>query len=179
MGLGMTAACRRPLCESMALVCLALLIVAPLGAAEGPPPCEPPAGYVPPPVEVRIVGLLPDQLVRVGTTHQLEAEALNEDGVEWGDSFDWYVDGVHSASGPIFTWTVDSHKGEARVTLVVSSGDDAVWVHRDVTVGTASEGPPEWLGPLVRALPLVAVILWLALVQRQMARRRAPPGGSR
>lgn len=176
MGLGMTVACGRPVCVSMALICLALLLVALLGAAEGPPPCEPPAGYVPPPVEVRIVGLLPDQLVGVGTTHQLEAEAFDEDGVEWGERFDWYVDGLHSAIGPSFTWTVDGPKGDRRVTLVVSSGDDAVWVHSDVAVDAPSEGPPEWLGPAARALPLVAVVLWLVLVHRQMARRRMPPG---
>ena len=163
---------------SLALVCLVLLMTAPAGAAEGPPPCEPPAGYVPPPVDVRIVGLLPEQRVAVGTTHDLRAEALDGDGADWGERFDWYVDGERAATGNEFRWTVTGPPGDVRVTLVVSSGDDAVWVHREVSVGTPTAGPPSWLAPAVKALPLVAVALWLALVHRQLARRRAPPDGS-
>jgi hypothetical protein len=175
----MTVAGRRPIRVSMALACLVLLLIAvPLGGAgAGPPPCEPPAGYVPPEVDVRIVGLIPGQVVGMGTTHELRAEALDEGGAEWGERFDWYVDGEHVAMGPGFSWTTTGPQGDQRVTLVVSSGDAAAWAHVDVSVGSASAEPPSWLGPALRMVPLVAVMFWLALVYRQMARRRA--GGPR
>jgi hypothetical protein len=166
----------------MALMCLVILLLAlPLGGtAEGPPPFEPPAGYVPAEVDVRIVGLMPDQRVGLGTTHHLRAEAMDDGGAEWGERFDWYVDGEHVAMGPEFSWTVTGPSGDQRVTLVVSTGDAAAWAHVDVAAGSAPTEPPSWLGPAVKAVPLVAVAFWLALVYRHMARRRArgPPGGS-
>lgn len=176
----MTVAGMKSLGASIALTGLALLVLAGYVAAldGGPPPCEPPAGYVPPQVDVRIVGLMQDQLVQVGSTHNLRAEALDGAGEPWGDRHDWYVDGEHAAEGPEFPWTVEGPAGGRRVTLVVSSGDDAVWDHVDVDAGRAVEGPPVWLGPAMRALPPVSVAIWLLLVRRQMTRRRVPPGGS-
>jgi len=163
----------------MALAWLVLLVLAAAfsAAAEGPPPCEPPAGYLPPEVEVRIVGLMPGQLVGLGTTHDLRAEALDADGVPWGDRFDWFVDGEHVATGSEFFWTVTGPRGGQRVTLVVSSGDASAWVHADVSAGSASTEPPTWLGPAVKAVPLVAMLFWLALVYRQMASRRGDSSG--
>ncbi|UCC92824.1 MAG: hypothetical protein JSW25_09205 [Thermoplasmata archaeon] len=176
----MTAERRTPVYLSMALMGLVLLalLVPPGGAEGGPPPYEPPAGYVPPEVDVRIVGLIPGQQVGVGTTHHLRAEALDEAGSEWGERFDWFVDGEHAAMGPEFSWTVTGPRGGQRVTLVVSSGDAAAWAHVDVTAGVAPQEPPSWLGTAVRAVPLVAVVFWLALVYRQLALRKGsgPPG---
>ena len=178
----MTVACTRPLRVSMALACLSLLVLTASfsGVGEGPPPCEPPAGYIPPEVDVRVMGLMPDQLVGLGTTHDLRAEALDEDGAQWGERFDWYVSGEHVAMGREFAWTVTGPRGDQRVTLVVTSGDASTWSHVDVMVGSVSADPPSWLGPTVKAVPLAAIGLWLALVYRQMARRRGgtPPDGS-
>ena len=166
----------------MVLACLSLLVLAASfgGVGEGPPPCEPLAGYIPPEVDVRIVGLIPDQLVGLGTTHGLRAEALDEGGAPWGERFDWYVNGEHVALGREFAWTVTGLRGDQRVTLVVTSGDVSTWSHVDVMAGSASMDPPSWLGPTVKAVPLAAIVLWLALVYRQMAQRRggAPPDGS-
>jgi hypothetical protein len=174
-----------PLRASIAVACLATLMLAtPMllatvaGQAEGPPPYEPPAGYVPPDVDVRIVGLMQHQLVRVGSTHELRAEALDTTGNQWGDRFDWYVDGDHAAEGTDFSWKVTGPSGARRVTLVVSEGDDAAWGHVDVDAGVATEGPPSWLGPTMRALPFASVAVWFLLVRRRMARRRVPPDGS-
>ena len=114
-------------------------------------------------------------MVGVGTTHDLRAEALDGSGDPWGERFDWYVDGQHVATGPGFRWTVAGPPGNVRVTLVASSGDDVSWVHLEVISGEPASGPPSWLGPAVRALPPVAMALWLALVHRQMVRGRAPP----
>ncbi len=164
----------------MALACLVglMLALSVTTQAEGPPPCEPPAGYVPPEVDLRIVGLMQDQRVQVGSTHDLRAEARDVEGAPWGDRFDWYVDGEHAAEGPEFQWTVAGPPGDRRVTLVVSSHDEAVWGHVDVSAGEVLADPPPWLGPVIKALPLAALLIWLLLIQRQMARRRAPPGGS-
>ena len=178
----MTVTCTRPLRVSMAIACLSLLVLTASfgGVGEGPPPCEPPAGYIPPEVDVRIVGLMPDQLVGLGTTHDLRAEALDEDGAQWGERFDWYVSGEHEAMGREFAWTVTGPRSDQRVTLVVTSGDVSTWSHVDVMAGSVSTDPPSWLGPTVKMVPLAAIGLWLALVYRQMARRRggAPPDGS-
>ncbi len=178
----MTVACTRLLKMSMAIACLSLLVLAASfgGVGEGPPPCEPPAGFIPPEVDVRIVALMPDQLVGLGTTHDLRAEALGEDGAQWGERFDWYVSGEHEAMGREFAWTVTGPRGDQRVTLVVTSGDVSTWSHVDVMAGSVSTDPPSWLGPTVKMVPLAAIGLWVALVYRQMARRRggAPPDGS-
>lgn len=159
---------------STVAACLFLLamVVPPPGSAEGPPPCQPPAGYVPPEVDLRIVGLMSDQRVAVGSTHDLSVEARDADGVPWGERFDWYVSGEHVATGPEFAWTVTGPRGDQRVTLVASSGDVSAWVHTDVAVGSASAEPPSWLGPVMRVVPLAAVAFWLVLVHRQMSNRR-------
>jgi hypothetical protein len=166
----------------MALTCLSLLALAVTFAvgADGPPPYEPPAGYLPPEVDVRIVGLMPGQLVALGSTHDLRVEALDEAGAEWGDRYDWYIDSVHVAMGPEFSWTVSGPKGDQRVTLVVSSGDASAWAHVDVIVDREGSEPPAWLSPTIRVVPLVAIAFWLTLVYRQVTRRQArgPPDGS-
>ena len=164
---------------SLGLVCLCLLVLAvPIGGvAEGPPSYEPPAGYVPPEVDVRILGLMEHQRVELGSTHILRAEALDVDGVEWGDRFDWFVDGEHAAVGQEFEWTVTGPRGDQRVTMVASSGDASAWVHVDVTAGSAVTEPPSWLGPVVKAVPLVAMMFWLTLVYRQMVRRQGDGSG--
>lgn len=156
------------------MVCVSFLVLVSISGvvADGPPPCEPPAGYVPPEVDVRVVGLMTDQRVALGSTHVLRAEALDADGVEWGDRFDWFVDGEHAAVGPEFSWTVTGPRGDKRVTLVASSGDASTWVNVDVTVGSVTTEPPAWLGPAVRMVPLIAMVFWLALIYRQMAIRR-------
>ncbi len=155
-----------------ACLCLLAVLALPPGSAEGPPPCQPPAGYVPPDVDLRIVGLMADQRVAVGSTHDLTVEARDADDLPWGERFDWYVNGEHVATGPEFAWTVTGPRGDQRVTLVASSGDDSAWVHTDVAVGSVSAEPPSWLGPVLRVVPLVAVAFWLALVHRQMSNRR-------
>lgn len=164
----------------VALACVAVIVaVASMTVmAEGPPPCEPPAGYVPPEVDARIVGLMQGQRVALGSTHGLRAEALDMDRAEWGERFDWYVDGGHVAEGKEFEWRVGGPSGDMRVTLVVSSGDDAVWCHVDVSAGAPEAGPPSWLGPVLKVVPMLALVAWLLLLRRQMSRRREPPGGS-
>jgi hypothetical protein len=160
------------------LATVALTMLASLASSTGPPPCEPPAGYVPPEVDLRVVGLLEDQRVAVGTTHRLEVEALDADGEDWGERFDWYVDGEHQWTGPSFDWDVSGPSGDRRVTLVASMDEDAVWTHLDVSVGTAMSDPPSWLGPLVRAVPYLALAVWFIILERRIARRRGPKGGS-
>ena len=177
-GLGMTAARYGKVVTWAVLAALALTLLAPLAASEGPPPCEPPAGYVPPEVDLRVVGLLEGQRVAVGTTHSLTAEALDVDGEDWGERFDWYVDGEHRWTGPSFDWAVSGPSGERRVTLVASADDEAAWTHVDVSVGTAMSDPPAWLGPMVRAMPYVALAIWFIMLERRIARRRGPKGGS-
>jgi hypothetical protein len=177
----MTVACRRFMSVSMALACLFLLVLAlfPGGVAEAPPPCEPPAGYIPPEVDVRIVGLMMDQLVGLGTTHELQAEALDEDGSRWGERYDWYVDGVHVAKGDRFSWTVTTPEGDQRVTLVVTDAEGvSAWVHVDVRVDSVTTEPPSWLGPVMRTVPLMAMVVWLALTYRHFAQRRDRSKGS-
>ena len=159
------------------VVAIALLAAAPLAIAAGPPPCEPPAGYLPPEVDLRVVGLMKGQRLAAGTTHRLEAEALDADGEDWGERFDWYVDGEHRWTGSSYEWAVSGPSGERRVTLVASSGEDAVWTHVEVSVGTPMSDPPSWLGPLVRAAPCVALVIWIVMLERRIARRRGPPGG--
>lgn len=161
----------------MVCACLLVMVFSSGVVAEGPPPCEPPAGYVPPEVDARIVGLMADQRVAVGSTHDLTALALDTEGLAWGERYDWYVDGEHVATGPEFSWTVVGPPGKRRVTMVASSGDAAVWTPVDVSVGTVPTDPPDWLGPSLRVVPLVAVALWLAMVYRQMARRRGDGSG--
>jgi len=177
----MTVACRRSQSVSMALACLSLLVLAASlgGVAEAPPPCEPPAGYIPPEVDVRIVGLMPDQLVGLGTTHELRAEALDEGGVEWGERYDWYLDGVYVAEGDRFSWTVTAPEGDQRVTLVVTDAEGvSAWVHVDVRAGSATTEPPSWLGPVMRTVPLMAMAVWLTLTYRHFAQRRGGLNGS-
>jgi hypothetical protein len=113
-----------------------------------------------------------EQRVAVGSTHDLTVEARDADGLPWGDRFDWYVNGEHVATGPAFAWTVTGPRGDQRVTLVASSGDDSAWVQTDVAVGSVSSGPPPWLGPAMRLVPLTAVAFWLVLVYRQVSNRR-------
>lgn len=166
---------------SMALMCLSLIVLVTSlgGVAEGPPPCEPPAGYIPPEVDVRIVGLMQDQRVGLGTTHDLRAEAFDDDGISWGSRYDWFIDGQHSASGPGFSWTVTAPEGDRRVTLVVTDADGvSAWVHVNVQAGSAAVEPPSWLVPLMKAVPLIAIGIWLALIHRYMARRRGRSNGS-
>ena len=164
---------------SLVTVSLCLLVLAlPLGSvAEGPPSYEPPAGYVPPEVDLRIVGLMQDQRVELGSTHILRAEARDADGDEWGDRFDWFLDSEHVATGPEFEWTVTGPQGDQRVTMVASSGDASAWVHVDVMAGSVATEPPTWLGPVVKMVPLVAMAFWLALVYRHMAKRRGDRSG--
>ena len=159
----------------MALACLSLLVLAASlgGVAAAPPPCQPPAGYIPPEVDVRIVGLMPDQPVGLGTTHELRAEAMDEGGAEWGERYNWYLDGVHVAEGDRFSWTVTAPEGDQRVTLVVTDAEGvSAWVHMDVRAGSATTEPPSWLGPVMRAVPLLAMTVWLALTYRHFTQRR-------
>jgi hypothetical protein len=163
-------------CVVVALTIISIPLAVQAGESEGPPPCEPPAGYLPPDVDLRVVGLMQGQRVAVGTTHTLEAEAVDADGLAWGDRFDWYVDGEHMWTGPAFEWDVTGPSGERRVTLVASMEDDAVWTHVEVSAGTKMSDPPSWLGPLVRAVPYVAMVIWFVMLERRIARRRGPPG---
>jgi hypothetical protein len=177
-GLGMPIGGNGTVFRMALMVAIALMMTTTVATAAGPPPCEPPAGYLPPDVDLRVVGLLEDQRVAVGTTHRLEAEALDTDGKEWGERFDWYVDGEHRWTGSSFDWAVSGPPGERRVTLVASMDGDAVWTHLDVSVGMAMSDPPSWLGPLVRAVPYVALAVWFLLLERRIARRRDPKCGS-
>jgi len=160
---------------STALAVLVVAIaVASVAAGDAPPPCEPPAGYVPAEVDARIVGLFQGQTVAAGSLHPLRAEALDGQGGPWGSAYDWYCDGEHVGSGEVLELQVPRTEGDHRVTLVVTGADGSwTWEHVDITVAReAPEPPPGWLVQLVRLVPVAALGLWLLLLRRRLVGRR-------
>ncbi len=157
---------------------VAVLAVTSAATGDAPPPCEPPAGYLPAEVDARIVGLFRGQTVEAGSVHTLRAEALDDQGQPWGVAYDWYYDGEHLGSGEAIELLVQPGAGEHRVTLVVTGADGSwTWEHVDVTVAReAPEPPPGWLVQLVRVGPWAALGLWLLLLRRQVAGRRGAAG---
>jgi len=163
------------------LVLAVLLLAIPFAALVsgiGPPPCEPPEGYVPAEVDARIVGLLPGQTMAAGSLHPLRAEALDDAGGPWGVAYDWYYDGEHLGSGEALELVVGPEEGDHRVTLVVTGADGSwTWEHVDITVARdAPEPPPGWLVRLVRVAPWAALGLWLLLLRGRVAGRRGGGG---